>query len=157
MTTHVIYSDDTVLSMLSKLEKDFESPEVVLVERLPPVKEPERYRDYVLKILREFHRVCIFVRVVFRDGSRRGYAFQIYGEGELGELPEKGYVEGVMVEYGGDGTKRKVVYRPVGYTSSRELVEQLEKFAKLFHESELRVLEHKLDEAYREQLVLFWL
>jgi len=153
----VIYSDDTVLTMLSRLEDDFNSPDVILVERLPPVREPERYRDYVLKILREFHRVCIFVRIVFRDGSRRGYAFQIYGEGELGELPEKGHVEGQIVEYLPGNVKRKIVYRPVAYTSSRELVDKLERFAKLFHESEIKVLERRLDEAYKEQLILFWL
>ena len=157
MVTHVTYSDETVLSMLSKLESDFRCSDIMLVERLPPVREPERYRDYVVKILREFHRVCIFVRIVFGNGLTRGYAIQIHGEGELGQLPERGYVEGFTVEYHPDGTKRSVFYRPVGYTSSKELVEQLERFARLFHESELKIVERKLDEAYRERLVLFWL
>jgi hypothetical protein len=150
-----VYSDETVLDMLAKLEQDLTSGDIVLVERLPPVRESEKYRDHILNILREFHRACIYVRIVFRDGTRRGYAFIISGEGELGQLPERGIVEGFVVEYRPSGEKYRVVYKPVAFTNTGELIDKLEKFAKLYHSSEVRIIELKIPEAYREHILFF--
>jgi len=112
MVTEVIYSDKTVLEMLKKLENDLTGGNIVLVERLPPVRETEKYREHIVNILKEFHKAFILIRVVFSDGTRRGYAIVISGEGELGEIPERGIVEGFEVEYLKD-RKIKIVYRPV--------------------------------------------
>ncbi len=155
MVTEVIYSDKTVLEMLKKLENDLTGGNIVLVERLPPVRETEKYREHIVNILKEFHKAFILIRVVFSDGTRRGYAIVISGEGELGEIPERGIVEGFEVEYLKD-RKIKIVYRPVAYTSSRELIVNIEKFAKLYHESEVRIVELKLPEAYREHTLLYY-
>ncbi len=155
MVTEVIYSEETVLDMLKKLENDLLKGNIILVERLPPVRETEKYRDHIANILREFHKAFILVRIVFADGVRRGYAIIISGEGELGELPQRGIVEGLEVEYSND-RKRKIVYRPVAFTSPQELVNNLERFAKLYHESEVRIVELKLPEAYREQTLLYY-
>ncbi|NPA69559.1 MAG: hypothetical protein GXO26_02010 [Crenarchaeota archaeon] len=155
MVTEVIYSEETVLDMLKKLENDLLRGNIILVERLPPVRETEKYRDHIANILKEFHKAFILVRIVFADGVRRGYAIIISGEGELGELPQRGIVEGLEVEYSGD-KKRKIVYRPVAFTSPQELVSNLERFAKLYHESEVRIVELKLPEAYREQTLLYY-
>ncbi|NPB00038.1 MAG: hypothetical protein GXO10_01550 [Crenarchaeota archaeon] len=155
MVTEVIYSEETVLDMLRKLENDLLKGNIILVERLPPVRETEKYRDHIANILREFHKAFILIRIVFADGVRRGYAIIISGEGELGEIPQRGIVEGLEVEYMGD-KKRKIVYRPVAFTSPQELVNNLERFAKLYHESEVRIVELKLPEAYREQTLLYY-
>ncbi len=156
MTSPVVKVDKTVYDMLRELEHDLQEGDIVLVERLPPVRESEKYRDHILNILKEFHKAFIFVRIVFRDGSRRGYAIIISGEeGELGNIPEKGIVEGFIVNYSKDGTKTKIVYKEVKFSNSRELVQNLEKFAKLYHESEVRIIDLKLPEAYREHSLLY--
>ncbi|NPA23639.1 MAG: hypothetical protein GXO23_05035 [Crenarchaeota archaeon] len=155
MVTEVVYSDETVLDMLRKLENDLLKGNIILVERLPPVRETEKYRDHIVNILREFHKAFILVRIVFADGIRRGYAIIITGEGELGEIPQRGIVEGLEVEYTSE-KKRKVVYRPVAFTSAKELMNNLERFARLYHESEVRIVELKLPEAYREQTLLYY-
>ncbi len=155
MVTEVVYSEKTVLDMLKKLENDLTQGNIILVERLPPIRETEKYREHILNILREFHKAFIIVRIVFSDGTRRGYGIIISGEGELGQIPERGIVEGFEVEYLPD-KKRKIVYKPVAFISSKELMINLERFAKLYHDSEVMILELKLPEAYREHTLLFY-
>ncbi len=141
--------------MLQELERDLKEGDIVLVERLPPVRESEKYREHILNILKEFHKAFIFVRLVFRDGTRKGYAIIISGEGELGEIPSRGTVEGFQVIYKGDD-KVKRVYTPVTFTDAKELLLNLEKFAKLYHESEVRIIEMRFPDAYREYSLLYY-
>jgi len=149
-----VQTGDSVIKMLQELEHDLKEGDIVLVERLPPVRESEKYREHILNILKEFHKAFIFVRIVFRDGTRKGYAIIISGEGELGDVPTKGIVEGFEVIYQGN-EKIKRIYSPVTFEDPKELLINIEKFAKLYHESEVRIIELKFPDAYREYSLLY--
>lgn len=142
-----------VVDLIEELAKDLERSDVLFIERLPPVREWERYRDVILKILREFHIALIIVRVIFRS-ERKGYAIIIKGEGELNQLPSKGVVEGFLVKCINDECE-KIIYKEVTFNNPQELVENIQKFAKLYHKAEARIVEYKMPEAYREASIYY--
>ncbi len=72
-------------AMLDELMKDLSRNDLALLERLPHVRETERYRDVIINTLREFHISLVLVRLVFDDGKIKGYSFLIRGgDGEVG-------------------------------------------------------------------------
>lgn len=138
-----------VSQMLKELERDLNRDDLVFVERMPQIKESERYRDMVLSMFREFHIALVLIRMVFRGGETRAYVFLVRGVGESG-VPTGGVVDGYVLVREANGKVTKYIYdseeAPMDYLS-REVLE----FADLYRRAEERVIEHGLAEAYRDR------
>jgi hypothetical protein len=136
--------------MLDELVKDLSRNDLLLLERLPHVRETERYRDVILNTLREFHISLVLVRLVFSDGKVKGYSFLIRGNGDIGSLPTSGSVEGFIVEHG-KGKSIKYVYETEEFLGGSELGERIKAFADMYRKAEERLTELRFREAYREK------
>ncbi len=131
----VVNTGRNVMDMLNELLNDLNRDDLSLIERLPYVREYERYRDVITNILREFHIALVLVRLTFNDGSRKGYVFLIKGEGgELGKIPTSGTVEGYVVSIKGNDRKKllyssvafnRLMTSPQGLWSSQTCIERL--------------------------------
>ena len=148
------YTNLSISELVKQLEHDMKFGEIILIERLPPVREYERYRDVLMNILKEFHIALVLIRIIFKNGMKRNYAILIQGEGELNKLPEKGEVQGFIIECTENKCVKKV-YQSMKFTSSQELISNIQKFAELYHESEVRIIQLKMPEAYSEHIQLF--
>lgn len=145
-----VNSGKKVSAMLDELINDLSRNDLVLLERLPHVRETERYRDVILNTLREFHISLVLVRLVFGEGRVKGYSFLIKGEGDVGSLPNSGVIEGFIVEHGG-GKSRKLVYEPEEFSGGADLEGKVKVFADMYRKAEARLVELRFREAYREK------
>ncbi|GGP21355.1 hypothetical protein GCM10007981_12840 [Thermocladium modestius] len=137
-------------AMLDELMKDLSRNDLALLERLPHVRETERYRDVIINTLREFHISLVLVRLVFDDGKIKGYSFLIRGDGEVGSLPSSGVVEGFIVEHGG-GRSTKFLYEPEEFNGGADLEGRVKMFADMYRKAEERLTELRFKKVYRER------
>jgi hypothetical protein len=138
-----------VTSMLSELSSDLARDDLVLVERMPQIKETERYRDVVISMLREFHIALVLVRLVFRSGEVKGYVFLI--KGDVGsETPSSGHVEGYVIVRDHGGRVTKYIYNPEDAPLDY-LAREVLTFADLYRKAEERIIKLGLTEAYRDK------
>jgi hypothetical protein len=152
----VINTGKNVMDMLNDLLNDLSRDDLSLIERLPYVREYERYRDVITNILREFHIALVLVRVTFNDGSRKGYVFLIRGEGgELGKIPVSGIVEGYVVSVKG-GDKRKLLYSPVSFSRSDDVAARIMEFANMYRKAEERISQLQLLREAEKDYALFY-
>jgi len=127
----VLNTGRNVMDMLNELLNDLSRDDITLVERLPYVREYERYRDVITNILREFHIALVLVRITFNDGSRKGYVFLIRGEGgDLGKIPTSGIVEGYVVSIKGND-RRKYLYSPISFNKAEDVATRIMEFANM--------------------------
>ncbi|MFP3239455.1 MAG: hypothetical protein RXQ00_09645 [Caldivirga sp.] len=138
-----------VTSMLSELSSDLARDDLVLVERMPQIKETERYRDVVISMLREFHIALVLVRLVFRSGEVKGYVFLIKGD-VGGEAPSSGHVEGYVIVRDHRGRVTKYIYNPEDAPLDY-LAREVLTFADLYRKAEERIIKLGLTEAYRDK------
>nr|KJR72486.1 MAG: hypothetical protein TU36_01765 [Vulcanisaeta sp. AZ3] len=152
----VVDTGRSLLDMLNELLSDLNRSDLVLVERLPYVREYERYRDVITNILREFHIVLVLVRIMFNDGSRKGYVFLIRGEGgELGKLPTSGVVEGYVVSIKGN-EKKKFLYSPVRFDKAEDVSARIMEFANMYRRAEERISQLQLMREAEKDYALFY-
>jgi hypothetical protein len=152
----VVNTDKSVMDLLNELLNDLNRDDLVLVERLPYVREYERYRDVITNILKEFHIALVLVRVTFSDGSRKGYVFLIRGEGgELGKLPTMGVVEGYVVTMKGSD-KRKLLYMPVKFEKAGDVEARIMEFANMYRRAEERISQLRLMREADKDYALFY-
>ena len=148
--TKIVEVNDDVYKLIQELKNDLKRQDLVFIERLPPVREYERYRDIILNILKEYHIALVLIRLVFKNGERKGYAILIKGEeGILGQIPNKGIVEGYVVQCK-DNERLKVIYKSTKFESPQEIASKVYEFARIYHEAEARIIEMKLPEAYQD-------
>ncbi len=140
----VVNTGKNVMDMLSDLLSDLNRDDIKLVERLPYVREYERYRDVITSILKEFHIALILVRLTFNDNSRKGYVFLIRGEdGELGKIPTSGIVEGYVVDIKG-AERKKFLYNPAMFSRSEDVAARIMEFANMYRKAEERISQLQL-------------
>ncbi|KUO81823.1 MAG: hypothetical protein RXN89_02295 [Vulcanisaeta sp.] len=152
----VVNTGRSVMDMLNELLSDLNRDDLVLVERLPYVREYERYRDVITNILREFHIALVLVRVTFTDGSRKGYVFLIRGEGgELGKIPTTGVVEGYVVTIKGND-RRKFVYNPARFDRAEDVGARIIEFANMYRKAEERISQLQLMREAEKDYALFY-
>ncbi len=152
----VVNTGKSVMDLLNELLNDLNRDDLVLVERLPYVREYERYRDVITNILKEFHIALVLVRVTFSDGSRKGYVFLIRGEGgELGKLPTMGVVEGYVVTMKGSD-KRKLLYMPVKFEKAGDVEARIMEFANMYRRAEERISQLQLMREADKDYALFY-
>lgn len=144
----VVNVNKPVSEMLNELSRDLNREDLVLVERMPQIKETERYRDMVISMLKEFHIALVLVRLVFRSGEVKGYVFLIKGE-DSGEVPTHGHVEGYIIVKNTGGLS-KYIYNPEDAPLDY-LAKEVLSFADLYRKAEERVIELGLSEAYRDR------
>jgi len=146
---------EDVNSMLRSLMSDLNRDDLVLIERLPYVREFERYRDVVRNILREFHMALILVRLAFADGTKKGYVFLVRGDGgSVGSIPESGTVEGYVLVSNGEG--EKLIYEPVRFSEPNEVVERIMEFAQAYRRAEERIAELRIIREADKDYSLFY-
>ncbi len=138
-----------VTTMLGELSNDLNRDDLVLVERMPQIKETERYRDVVINMLKEFHVTLVLVRLVFKSGEVKGYVFLVKAD-DSSEVPGNGHVEGYVIVRDHRGRITKYVYNPeeapLDYLAREVLT-----FAELYRKAEERVIKLGLTEAYRDR------
>lgn len=140
----IINSGKNVFEMLDELMNDLNRNDLSLIERLPYVREYERYRDVVANILKSFHIALVLVRISFSDGAKRGYVFLIRGEsGEIGKIPASGTVEGYVIDVSKNGS-RKILYNPVKFSNPNEVIGRIMEFANMYRKSEERISQLQL-------------
>ena len=152
----VINTGKNVMDMLNELLNDLNRDDLSLIERLPYVREYERYRDVITNILREFHIALVLVRITFNDGSRKGYVFLIRGEGgELGKIPTSGIVEGYVVSVRGNDRK-KLLYNPVTFSKADDVATRIMEFANMYRKAEERISQLQLLREAEKDYALFY-
>ncbi|WP_054853356.1 MULTISPECIES: hypothetical protein [Vulcanisaeta] len=152
----VLNTGRNVMDMLNELLNDLNRDDLSLIERLPYVREYERYRDVITNILREFHIALVLVRITFNDGSRKGYVFLIRGEGgELGKIPTSGVVEGYVVSVKGNDRK-KLLYNPVNFSKSDDVAARIMEFASMYRKAEERISQLQLLREAEKDYALFY-
>ena len=152
----VVNTGRNVMDMLNELLNDLNRDDLSLIERLPYVREYERYRDVITNILREFHIALVLVRITFNDGSRKGYVFLIRGEGgELGKIPTTGVVEGYVVSISGSA-RRKLLYSPVTFNRADDVATRIMEFANMYRKAEERISQLQLLREAEKDYALFY-
>ncbi|ADN51749.1 hypothetical protein [Vulcanisaeta distributa] len=152
----VISTGRSVMDMLNELLNDLNRDDLTLIERLPYVREYERYRDVITNILREFHIALVLVRLTFNDGSRKGYVFLIRGEGgELGRIPTSGVVEGYVVSVKGNDRK-KLLYNSVTFNRADDVATRIIEFANMYRKAEERISQLQLLREAEKDYALFY-
>ena len=152
----VVNTGKNVMDMLNELLNDLNRDDLSLIERLPYVREYERYRDVITNILREFHIALVLVRITFNDGSRKGYVFLIRGEGgELGKIPTSGIVEGYIVSVKGNDRK-KLLYSPVTFNRAEDVAARIMEFANMYRKAEERISQLQLLREAEKDYALFY-
>ncbi|BDR93038.1 hypothetical protein [Vulcanisaeta souniana] len=140
----IVNTGKNAMDMLNDLLNDLNRDDITLVERLPYVREYERYRDVVTSILKEFHIALVLVRLTFNDNSRKGYVFLIRGEsGELGKIPTSGVVEGYVVSIKGTDRK-KFLYKPAAFNRPEDVAARIMEFANMYRKAEERISQLQL-------------
>ncbi len=138
-----------VTAMLSELSSDLGRDDLVLVERMPQIKETERYRDVVISMLKEFYVTLVLVRLVFKNGEVKGYVFLIKVD-DSGEASGNGHVEGYVIVKDHRGRVTKYVYNPEDAPLDY-LAREVLTFAELYRKAEERIIKLGLTEAYRDR------
>ena len=152
----VLNTGRNVMDMLNELLNDLSRDDITLVERLPYVREYERYRDVITNILREFHIALVLVRITFNDGSRKGYVFLIRGEGgDLGKIPTSGIVEGYVVSIKGND-RRKYLYSPISFNKAEDVATRIMEFANMYRKAEERIVQLQLMREAEKDYALFY-
>lgn len=153
----VISTGRGVMDMLNELLNDLNRDDLTLIERLPYVREYERYRDVITNILREFHIALVLVRLTFNDGSRKGYVFLIRGGegGELGRIPTSGVVEGYVVSVKGNDRK-KLLYNSVTFNRADDVATRIIEFANMYRKAEERISQLQLLREAEKDYALFY-
>ncbi|GAB6948233.1 hypothetical protein JCM16161A_23630 [Vulcanisaeta sp. JCM 16161] len=152
----VVNTGRNVMDMLNELLNDLNRDDLSLIERLPYVREYERYRDVITNILREFHIALVLVRLTFNDGSRKGYVFLIKGEGgELGKIPTSGTVEGYVVSIKGNDRK-KLLYSSVAFNRADDVASRIMEFANMYRKAEERISQLQLLREAEKDYALFY-
>ncbi len=152
----VLNTGRNVMDMLNELLNDLSRDDITLVERLPYVREYERYRDVITNILREFHIALVLVRITFNDGSRKGYVFLIRGEGgDLGKIPTSGIVEGYVVSIKGND-RRKYLYSPISFNKAEDVATRIMEFANMYRKAEERIAQLQLMREAEKDYALFY-
>ncbi len=145
-----------MFDMLNELMSDLSRNDLLLIERLPYVREYERYRDVVTNILKSFHIALVLVRITFNDGSKRGYVFLIRGEtGEIGKVPTSGIVEGYVVSIDRNGS-RKILYSPAKFNDPNEVASRIIEFANMYRRAEERISQLQLMREADKDYALFY-
>jgi hypothetical protein len=152
----VVDVGDDVNAMISSLMEDLGRDDLVLVERLPYVREFERYRDVVRNILREFHMALVLVRLAFMDGTRKRYVFLVRGdEGEVGSLSTSGNVEGYVIVSNRSGGEKRI-YRSVRFSGPEEVVGRIIELARAYRRAEERISELRMMREAERDYALFY-
>ncbi|MGC9153449.1 MAG: hypothetical protein ACP5GY_06925 [Vulcanisaeta sp.] len=152
----VLNTGRNVMDMLNELLNDLSRDDITLVERLPYVREYERYRDVITNILREFHIALVLVRITFNDGLRKGYVFLIRGEGgDLGKIPTSGIVEGYVVSIKGND-RRKYLYSPISFNKAEDVATRIMEFANMYRKAEERIAQLQLMREAEKDYALFY-
>ncbi len=152
----VVNTGKSVMDMLNELLNDLNRDDLSLIERLPYVREYERYRDVITNILREFHIALVLVRITFNDGSRKGYVFLIRGEsGELGKVPTSGVVEGYVVS-ARNSDRKKLLYNPVAFNRADDVAARIMEFANMYRRAEERISQLQLLHEAEKDYALFY-
>ncbi|MGC8543631.1 MAG: hypothetical protein ACP5NQ_06785 [Vulcanisaeta sp.] len=152
----ILNTGRNVMDMLNELLNDLSRDDITLVERLPYVREYERYRDVITNILREFHIALVLVRITFNDGLRKGYVFLIRGEGgDLGKIPTSGIVEGYVVSIKGND-RRKYLYSPISFNKAEDVATRIMEFANMYRKAEERIAQLQLMREAEKDYALFY-
>ena len=141
---NIINVNRPVSTMLEELKADLNKSDLVLVERIPHIKETERYRDVVSNTLKEFGIALVLIRLMFKDGSSKGYAFLMRVINEASGIAE---VEGFIIE-NRQGARVKRIYDKESI-SIKDLIPMIVEFAELYRRAEERIIQLGLVDAYR--------
>lgn len=136
----VVKVGKSVSSLLEELLLDLNREDLVYLERVPPPRAGERYRDLVVRNFLEFGIGIVLVKLGFADGRWKFYALVARNSWSGSAV-----VEGHLISNG-----KVLEYDPMSLPVS-EVASGVEKFANAYWKAEERILGRKIEEAYREQ------
>jgi len=136
----VVKAGKSVSVLLEELLSDLSRGDLVYLERVPPPRAGERYRDLVVRNFLEFGIGVVLVKLGFASGRWKFYALIAKNDWSGNAV-----VEGHVIDNG-----KVLEYEPMKLPVA-EVASGVEKFANAYWKSEERILGRKIEEVYREQ------